>query len=376
MSRTVEHGMVLGAAALITYLGTFVMIGLAPRLNAVVDPDARRVHERPTATGGGAAMYAGVLASLIVATQLDSFREVFAGSSEALAVVVAASVMFAVGALDDLKELSAPAKVAGQVLAGSLLAVLGVSLFYVRVPFSGLFVLSPDWATLITVLLVVIVANAVNLIDGLDGLAAGTVGIAAGAFYIYSQQLQSAGLITDSNLGPLLALITFGACLGFLPHNFHPAKIFMGDGGALLLGLLMASATMTVGGRVTDQFSGQTYFFFAPIVIPFFILGVPLFDAGLAIVRRAARRVSLSAADKDHLHHRLMRMGHGHRRTVLLLWAWTALLSAVALVPTITGDGDALVPFGLAGVAVLLFLLLRPGNRVAQPTEPAAHKLQ
>jgi UDP-GlcNAc:undecaprenyl-phosphate/decaprenyl-phosphate GlcNAc-1-phosphate transferase len=262
------------------------------------------------------------------------------------------------------------------VLAGSLLAVLGVSLFYVRVPFSGLFVLSPDWATLITVLLVVIVANAVNLIDGLDGLAAGTVGIAAGAFYIYSQQLQSAGLITDSNLGPLLALITFGACLGFLPHNFHPAKIFMGDGGALLLGLLMASATMTVGGRVTDQFSGQTYFFFAPIVIPFFILGVPLFDAGLAIVRRAARRVSLSAADKDHLHHRLMRMGHGHRRTVLLLWAWTALLSAVALVPTITGDGDALVPFGLAGVAVLLFLLLRPGNRVAQPTEPAAHKLQ
>jgi UDP-GlcNAc:undecaprenyl-phosphate GlcNAc-1-phosphate transferase len=372
VSRSVEHGLVLGVSALVTYLGTFVMIRLAPRLNAVVDPDARRVHERPTATGGGAAMYAGVLVALAVATRLDSFREVFAGSSEALAVVVAASVMFAVGALDDLRELSAPAKVAGQVLSGSLLAVLGVSLFYVRVPFGGLFVLSPDWATLVTVVLVVVVANAVNLIDGLDGLAAGTVGIAAGAFYIYSQQLQSAGLITDSNLGPLLAIITFGGCIGFLPHNFHPAKIFMGDSGALLLGLLMASATMTVGGRVVDQFSGQTYFFFAPIVIPFLILGVPLFDAVLAVIRRAARRVSLSSADKDHLHHRLMRMGHGHRRTVLLLWAWTALLSAVALVPTITGDGDAMVPFGLVGVAVLLFLLLRPGNRESPPAgQPA-----
>ena len=209
-------------------------------------------------------MFVGFLAALVLASRLPGFTQVFAGSSEALAVVVAATVMFAIGAVDDLRELSAPAKVAGQVLSGSLLAVLGVTLFYFRVPFGQLVVLSADWATLITVLLVVVVANSVNLIDGLDGLAAGTVAIAAGAFYLYSEALQNAGLISDANLGPLLALVTLGVCLGFLPHNFHPARIFMGDGGALLLGLLMASATMTVGGRVVDSSVGRSISFLRP----------------------------------------------------------------------------------------------------------------
>ncbi|HBV25815.1 MAG: undecaprenyl-phosphate alpha-N-acetylglucosaminyl 1-phosphate transferase [Acidimicrobiaceae bacterium] len=342
------------------------MAKIAPKLGAVVEPDDRRIHERPTSTGGGVAMLIGLLAALVVASRLPGFAQVFAGSSEALAVVVAATVMFGIGFLDDLRELSAPAKVAGQVLSASLLAVLGVTLFYFRVPFGQLVVLSADWATLITVLLVVVVANSVNLIDGLDGLAAGTIAIAAGAFYVYSGELQNAGVISEANLGPLLALVTLGICLGFLPHNFYPAKIFMGDGGALLLGLLMASATMTVGGRVVDQFSGQVYFFFAPIAIPFLILGVPLVDVALAIIRRAYRREGIATADKDHLHHRLLRMGHGHRRTVLLLWAWTALLSGVALVPTLTGSGDAVLPFALAGVSILLFFLLRPLSRVGQ----------
>ena len=342
------------------------MAKIAPKLGAVVEPDDRRIHERPTSTGGGVAMLIGLLAALVVASRLPGFAQVFAGSSEALAVVVAATVMFGIGFLDDLRELSAPAKVAGQVLSASLLAVLGVTLFYFRVPFGQLVVLSADWATLLTVLLVVVVANSVNLIDGLDGLAAGTIAIAAGAFYVYSGELQNAGVISEANLGPLLALVTLGICLGFLPHNFYPAKIFMGDGGALLLGLLMASATMTVGGRGVDQFSGQVYFFFAPIAIPFLILGVPLVDVALAIIRRAYRREGIATADKDHLHHRLLRMGHGHRRTVLLLWAWTALLSGVALVPTLTGSGDAVLPFALAGVSILLFFLLRPLSRVGQ----------
>lgn len=369
MSRALQHALVLGVSAIVTYLVTFVVTAVAPKLGAVVAPKARSVHERPTSTGGGAAMFVGFLVALVVASRLPGFTQVFAGSSEALAVVVAATVMFAIGLLDDLRELSAPAKVAGQVLSGSLLAVLGVTLFYFRVPFGQLVVLSADWATLITVLLVVVVANSVNLIDGLDGLAAGTIAIAAGAFYLYSGALQNAGVIGDTNLGPLLALVTLGVCLGFLPHNFHPARIFMGDGGALLLGLLMASATMTVGGRVVDQFSGQVYFFFAPIAIPFLMLGVPLVDVALAVARRAYRREGLATADKDHLHHRLLRMGHGHRRTVVLLWAWTGLLSGVALVPTLTGSGDAVLPFALAGVAVLLFFLLRPSTRFASDNE-------
>ena len=170
-------------------------------------------------------------------------------------------------------------------------------------------------------------------------------------------------------------------CLGFLPHNFHPSKIIMGDAGALLLGLLMASTTITVGGRTADQFSGQTYFFFAPLVIPFFILGVPMVDTAFAIVRRAMKRASLSQADKEHLHHRLMRLGHGQRRSVIILWAWTAVLSLVVLFPTYTNKGNAIVPAAIAGLAVALYTLFHPGVRrharvremppVAPPAAPA-----
>jgi UDP-GlcNAc:undecaprenyl-phosphate GlcNAc-1-phosphate transferase len=137
----------------------------------------------------------------------------------------------------------------------------------------------------------------------------------------------------------------------------------MGDAGSMLLGLLMAAATISVGGRTADQFSGQTYFFFAPLVIPFIILGVPFVDTGFAIVRRAARRVSLSEADKEHLHHRLMRLGHGPRRSVLILWAWSAILSGVVLVPTYTNQGNAVVPFLVLALAIVLFTLFHPGVR-------------
>jgi UDP-GlcNAc:undecaprenyl-phosphate GlcNAc-1-phosphate transferase len=140
----------------------------------------------------------------------------------------------------------------------------------------------------------------------------------------------------------------------------------MGDAGAMFLGLLMAASTMVIGGQVADQFSGQTYFFFAPLFIPFFILGVPLFDMAFAIVRRAARRVGLADADKEHLHHRLMRLGHGQRRSVLILWAWTAILSGIVLIPTYTGQGNAIVPFVIAALAIALFTLFHPRIRAAR----------
>jgi UDP-GlcNAc:undecaprenyl-phosphate/decaprenyl-phosphate GlcNAc-1-phosphate transferase len=135
----------------------------------------------------------------------------------------------------------------------------------------------------------------------------------------------------------------------------------------MLLGLLMAAATISVGGRTADQFSGQTYFFFAPLFIPFFILGVPIVDTGFAIVRRAVRRASLSAADKEHLHHRLMQMGHGPRRSVLILWTWTAVLCGVVLVPTFTNQGNAVVPFLVAALGVLLYTFFHPGLRQPPP---------
>lgn len=362
-ARLVEYVAVLGAAAVATYLLTFVVRRLAVRFGAVVAPGERRVHSRPTPTAGGSAMFLAFLLAMAVASQLEAFEPVFEGSSEPLGIVLGAAVIYAVGLLDDLREVSAPAKLAGQVLAAGVLYFLGVTMFFFQVPFADYVVLSPDLTPLLTVIWVAAIANAVNLIDGLDGLAAGIVAIAAGAFFVYGVRLEDIGLLSADNVGPLVAAIVFGVCLGFLPHNFHPARIFMGDAGALLLGLLMAASTMVIGGRTDQPVSGQTYFFYAPIFIPFFILGVPLIDTLFAIVRRARRRAGVTTADKEHLHHRLMRLGHGQRRAVLLLWAWTALLSAFALYPTLTNEGNAVVPFLVVGLGIALYTLFHPGAR-------------
>ena len=215
-------------------------------------------------------------------------------------------------------------------------------------------------SALVSVLWVVGLANAVNLIDGLDGLAAGIVAIASFAFFLYGWQLFQVGVVDVTNVGLLIAIVTAGVCLGFLPFNFNPASIFMGDSGALLLGLLLASSTIAVGGQSDDPFSGQSWFFFAPLVIPLVILGVPLLDTAFAVIRRASRRSGVATADKAHLHHRLMDLGHGHRRAVAILWAWTALLSAFVLVPVYTDRGNGIVPIGLLALGLMLFTAFAP----------------
>ncbi|MBA3267047.1 MAG: undecaprenyl/decaprenyl-phosphate alpha-N-acetylglucosaminyl 1-phosphate transferase, partial [Acidimicrobiia bacterium] len=247
-----SYAVVFGVAAMVTYLVTPAMCRLAVKVGAVVKPDERRVHTRPTPTLGGVGMLVAFVAAMGVAALLPQFRGIFSASSEPLGLVMAAVVILAVGVLDDLREVSAPAKVAGQVFGGSVLALAGVTMFFFRVPFADFLVLSPDLAFLVTVLWVVGMANAVNLIDGLDGLATGIVGIAAFALFIYADRLSGAGLLEPENIAPLVMAITCGVCVGFLPHNFSPAKIFMGDGGSMLLGLLMAAATISVGGRTAD----------------------------------------------------------------------------------------------------------------------------
>jgi UDP-GlcNAc:undecaprenyl-phosphate GlcNAc-1-phosphate transferase len=323
-------------------------------------------------------MYAGFLAALATASTIEQFDPVFSGTSEPLALVVGATVIFVVGVLDDLLEVSAPAKMAGYVLAASLLALLGVTMLFFKVPFGGFISLSPDMAFFLTVLWVIGMVTAVNWIDGLDGLAAGIVAIAAGAFALYSDRLFDQGLLpNDSNsISPLIAVVTLGLCLGFLPWNFHPARIFMGESGASLLGLLMAASTLLVGGQTAEDASGSTFFFFAPLVVPIVIMGVPILDTAFAILRRAGRREGVATADKGHLHHRLVRLGHGQRRSVLILWAWTAILSGMALWPTYTDRGNAFVPFGAAALAVALYTILHPEVRRARaeqlvlPLEP------
>ena len=354
-------------AAVVTFVSTPFVVKLATRMNWVVEPDERRVHKVPTPDVGGIAMFLGFIVALAIAWKMGRFSPVFDNNSEPLGVLLAAIVIFSTGLFDDIREISSPAKVTGTVIAGLVLVYFGATMFYFRVPFLDVFVLSNDWIPLITILWLMGMSQAVNLIDGLDGLAAGIVAIAAASFFLYSRRLDDLGALAQPNMGPLIAIIALGVCLGFLPHNFNPAKIFMGDSGALFLGLLMAVSTSVVGGRADPNSQtytpGQTYFFLAPLFIPLFILGVPILDTLFAIIRRAVNRQGVATADKGHLHHRLMNLGHGQRRSVLILWLWTTILSGFVLYPIFTKAQTALIPIGTAAIALSLYTVLHPEVR-------------
>ena len=354
-------------AAIVTFATTPVVAWFARRVDWVAMPNNRTVHQSPLPDVGGLAMYLGFLAAMGTAWLSGTFDVMFESNSEPLGVVLAATVIFVVGIVDDIRDLSPPAKVAGTVLAGLVLVQFGVVMFSFRLPFyEGPIILSEDLQPLVTVLWLLGMTQAINLIDGLDGLAAGIVGIGAFAFFLYSQELTDSGLLDVRNDGPLVAIAAVGMCVGFLPHNFNPARIIMGDGGAYLLGLLLAVSTSVVGGRADSfrgEFIGQTYFFLAPLAIPLLILGVPILDMAFAIVRRVSGRKGFAVADKGHLHHRLMNLGHGHRRSVVILWAWTALLSAFVLYPTLTGRNPTYLPFGIIALAIVLYTVLHPSVR-------------
>lgn len=371
MAPLVDFLIVGFVAAVVTLLLTPVSRLVAFRVGAVAKPDARKMHNKPTPSLGGMAMLGGILAGLITAQFLGTFDPVFRSFTDIFGIVAAAIIIFLVGATDDVRDVSAPAKVAGIVLAGVVLALAGVSVLWFRLPFTGFIQLSPDLSVVVTVVWLLVMANAVNLIDGLDGLAGGIVAIASGTFFVYAFQLGLDGVLFENNPGALLAIITAGVCVGFLPLNVHPAKTFMGDGGALLLGLMLAASTATVGGRLDQAVSGQVFFFFAPLVIPLLLLGVPLIDLTMAVIRRASRKgVSIAEADKEHLHHRLLRLGHGQKRTVFILWLWTALLCGLVLFSTLTGSGAAALPFAGGALALGLYTIFHPGIGRSQLPEP------
>jgi UDP-GlcNAc:undecaprenyl-phosphate GlcNAc-1-phosphate transferase len=361
-----DYLLIGGVAAMVTFVATPVVRRIALARDWVYEPNQRSVHTTPIPHVGGLAMLIGFLAAFLVAALLGRFDAIFDENSEPLGIVIAALVVFATGMLDDIRDMAPPGKVTGVVLAAIVLVWFGVTMFYFRVPFYDVLILSSDWTPLVTVLWLLGMTQAINLIDGLDGLAAGIVAIASGSFFLYANKLNDLGLLSDRNAGPLVAIITAGMCIGFLPHNFNPARIFMGDSGAFLLGLLLAVSTSLVGGRAdpnTQDHVGQTFFFFAPLAIPLLVLGVPILDTLFAIVRRATKRQAIDVADKGHLHHRLMNLGHGHRRSVLILWTWTALLSGFVLYPVLTDKNPTYLPFGIGALAIVLFTVLHPSVR-------------
>jgi UDP-GlcNAc:undecaprenyl-phosphate GlcNAc-1-phosphate transferase len=324
---------------------------LAARFGAIDRPSDRKVHPKPTPTLGGIGILAGVLVAMAVAYFIPEFRRLYRQSLELQGVALGALVITALGIVDDVRALSAPAKAAGQILAAGLLILNGVELLFFWFPTQGVISLGSDVAVPLTVAWVLIMVNATNLIDGLDGLAAGIVAIAAGAFFMWVYIAPST-FSESTSIAALLAAIAAGAAVGFLPYNFYPARIFMGDSGAMLLGLLLAASTIAGVGRTIQPSRGALAAFAIPVLIPLFVLAVPLVDVGMAIVRRIRKGRPIFAPDKEHIHHQLREIGHTHRRAVLTMYFWSVLLAGSGL--AVSFIHDRTVVASLLGIALLL----------------------
>ncbi len=364
--------------AVVTFVTTPIVRRLSLRLGWIDHPSDRKVHPVPTPTVGGLAIYLGVAAGMLLGRFIPFLSDLYETSSELDAAMIAATITLVLGAVDDVRGVSALGKLAGQILVAGSLVLLGLQLLYFYFPGEGVVSPPPDLAVPLTVLWIVALMNAVNLIDGLDGLAAGMVAIAAIAFFAYFRTPDGT---TQASVAALTSTIVAGAALGFLPWNFYPAKIFMGDSGSLLLGLLMAVATISgVGQNLEGPSGGDLAAIAIPIAVPLLVLAVPLLDVILAIVRRMRKGIGIAHADKEHIHHRLMDIGHTHRQAVLLMYVWSALISGSALVVAFV-DGRLLVA-ALLATAVLVAAVLprlirdrtpRGSDAPAGPT-PDAHR--
>jgi UDP-GlcNAc:undecaprenyl-phosphate GlcNAc-1-phosphate transferase len=353
---------ILLVAATVTYLTTPAARRLARRIGAVTPIRDRDVHTVPIPRLGGTALFLGFGIAILTASQVPFFtKSVFnhAQNQSVYAVLFSAAAVCLLGVFDDIWQLDAVTKLAGQALAAGVIAWQGLTLL--SLPIFGTFIPSHGFLVVITVIAIVVTINAVNFVDGLDGLAAGMVAIAGSAFFIYSYVLTKQSNPADhSSLASLIIAALVGACLGFLPHNFNPARIFMGDSGSMLLGLLLATCTMAITGTVQPAVLAQAQIVpaFLPLVLPLAVLALPLIDLGLAVGRRTRAGKMFWRPDKMHLHHRMLALGHSHAGAVLILYFWTATVGfGVALFALVDTEHAVLI----SGVAMLAALLLTIG---------------
>ena len=357
----------LVVAATVTYLLTPVARRIALRWGALTPVRDRDVHAIPTPRLGGIAMLGGFAAAVLVATQMPFLgpRLRLDDARQTLALLLGAGLICLLGVADDRWELDALTKLAGQVLAAGVMVIGGVQMLFL--PIGGLggaasdgqpktFVLGPAEGTVLTVVLVVLTVNAVNFVDGLDGLAAGIVAIAAAAFFVFSYILTVNESLTRATTPGVVAVALVGVCVGFLPHNFSPARIFMGDSGSMVIGLLLASTTITLTGTVAPNAVDTTLVpALLPLLLPIAVMALPFLDVLLAIVRRTLAGRSPFAPDKQHLHHRLLERGHSHARAVLVMYLWSAVI-AFGATAVVFLDTPTLVA-SLAGVCVVAVLV-------------------
>ena len=353
-----EYLLVIVVAAATTYLLGGLTAKLARRIGAVPEVRERDVHTVPVPRLGGLAMVGGIGAAFLLASRLPFLRQAFAVSGDVRAVYTGVLVIAVVGVVDDTIGLDALTKFAGQVLAAGVVVVQGVVVYWLPLP-GVTFSLPASQSAIITVLLLVVTMNAVNFVDGLDGLAAGVVAIGGGAFFLYRDLLAVDQNMLRATTGALLAAAVAGACLGFLPHNLYPARVIMGDTGAMVLGLVLASSSVSLTSQVDPALigsggSGATGTLtrllptLLPLLLPVAVVALPFTDLVLAVVRRVSAGRSPFSPDKKHLHHRLLQLGHSHRRAVGLLWFWAAVVSFGLLAVGLRGSRAVLAVVGAA----------------------------
>ncbi|HEY2985890.1 MAG TPA: MraY family glycosyltransferase, partial [Jatrophihabitantaceae bacterium] len=371
---SLEYALICCVAAAGSYLLTPIARRLAISWGAVARPRDRDVHAVATPRLGGLALFAGFAMAIVLAHQLPTLRATFA-NWDIDWVLVAGAIICAIGVLDDKYELDSVTKLAGQVVAtGVMVTKGGVQLSAVYLPGAGTVSLGRDVAIPVTILLTVLTINAMNFIDGLDGLAAGVTAIGAIAFFAFAYHLASVNYIDVANTPTLLTAALAGTCIGFLPHNFSPARIFMGDSGSMLVGLVLSAAGTTAATGADPQSFGHLLgaLPLALPLLPIAVLAVPFVDLVLAIIRRVRRGQSPFAPDKEHLHHRMLEIGHTHRRAVLLLYFWSALLAFGGVALSITRGPWRVISIlgGLAAVGMLMSLVPRMRARIQRRRTP------
>jgi len=350
-----EYLLVMLVGAVVTYLTVPVIRWWAVRHHVMAEIRDRDVHDTPIPRLGGISMFLGFAAGILVASKLPLLSSVFHESQDALGVMYGALVIVALGAADDIWGLDALTKLAGQIIAAGVMVLEGVQLLWL--PFGGVTVLDFQTSVILTVLIVVVTVNAINFIDGLDGLAAGIVGIGSLGFFAFSYFLSVENGIDRATSAALITVLLAGICAGFLPHNFNPARIFMGDSGSMLCGLLLSAAVITLTGKVDPYAVGEGALLPAlmPLLLPFAVLAIPLADLVLAVLRRTRAGRSPLAPDKEHLHHRLLQIGHSQRQAVIVMYVWAAALAAGSAVSAFAGlQAGLIVGVVIALVAVIL----------------------
>lgn len=336
-----ELALVLFVGCTTTYLATGIVRTVMMRFGQVNAPRERDVHTVPTPRLGGVAMFTGVIIAVILASQLPALNRGFPPvTPDMAAVVMAAFVIVVVGVIDDLYDISWMLKLGGQIGGAVAMSLMGLSWYLISVPIGDgtTLILDQVQSTILTALLTVTIVNAMNFVDGLDGLAAGLGAIAAGTILIYSLTiLYDQGGTVAAYPPAIISAVLLGVCVGFLPHNFSPARIFMGDSGSMLIGLLLSAACVSASGRINRSLYGPADMFalLSPMIVVLAALSIPLLDLLMAVFRRVASGKSPFAPDKKHLHHRLLRLGHTQKRVVLVLYSWVAVVAFGAVGATI-----------------------------------------